>query len=254
MRTPLVLVTLIVATAILGPLVVVAKLFRVKERRGSVYEWAMRTWARSLNAAAGARVHVHGAEHLQGDTGAVYIANHVSWFDIFALASVVPRCTFIAKSELRKIPVFGWAAESAGIVFIDRENRKSAFESYKSATAQIERGRSVVVCPEGTRGYDYHLRPFKKGPFVLAIAAQAPIVPTVVYGAREVMGKGSFRVRSHDIDLHFLPLVSTVGCDYDHRGELMQQVWQQIADTMRDLYGVGTSERPIAADAKERAG
>ena len=251
MRTPLTLLTLIVATAILGPLVVIAKLLRVKERRGSVYEWAMRNWARSLTAAAGARIHVHGAENLHGDTGAVYVANHVSWFDIFALASVVPRCTFIAKSELRKIPVFGWAAESAGIVFIDRENRKSAFESYKGAATQIQHGRSVVVCPEGTRGYDYHLRPFKKGPFVLAIAAQAPIVPTVVHGAREVMGKGSFRVRANDVELHFLPPVSTVGCDYEHRGELMQRVWQQIADTLRDVYGVGTSEAPIA---KERAG
>ena len=124
--------------------------------------------------------------------GAVFIANHVSWFDIFALAAEVPWCSFVAKSELRRIPLFGFAAECAGIVFIDRENRKQAFESYSVAAAEVQRGRCVIVCPEGTRGYDYHLRPFKKGPFVLAIAAQAPVMPTLVYGSREVMPKGSF--------------------------------------------------------------
>ena len=129
-------------------------------------------------------------EHLQQPRGAVFIANHVSWFDIFALAAEVPWCSFVAKSELRRIPLFGFAAECAGIIFIERENRKQAFESYRVAAAEVQRGRCVIVCPEGTRGDDYHLRPFKKGPFVLAIAAQAPVVPTVVYGSREVMPKG----------------------------------------------------------------
>ena len=81
-------------------------------------------------------------------------------------------------------------------MFLERDNRKSAFESYEVAAAKVQQGRSIVVCPEGTRGTDYHLRPFKKGPFVLAIASQAPVVPDVVYGAREVMPKGTFRIRS----------------------------------------------------------
>ena len=51
-------------------------------------------------------------------------------------------------------------------------NRKAALESYKLAASEVQRGRTMVICPEGTRGRDYHLRPFKKGPFVLAIASQ----------------------------------------------------------------------------------
>ena len=76
-------------------------------------------------------------------------------------------------------------------MFLTRDNRKSAFESYKEAAKEVTAGKNVVVFPEGTRGHDYSLRPFKKGPFVLAIAAQAPVVPVLVYGAREVMPKGS---------------------------------------------------------------
>jgi 1-acyl-sn-glycerol-3-phosphate acyltransferase len=183
----------------------------------------------------------------------VYASNHVSWFDVFAIASVLPRYTFVAKSELRKLPLFGWGAESAGVVLLARDNRKSAFESYKGAAQEVKRGQSVVVFPEGTRGRDYHLRPFKKGPFVLAIAAQAPVVPVLVYGALKVMPKGSLRVQSATVHVHFLEAVESAGLDYDQRHELMRVVWGRICACLRDEYGVTTSEHPIAEPARETA-
>lgn len=246
MRTPFVALTILVVTSVLAPLVIIAKLLGMKEGPRSIYAWATRTWARSVNAAAGVKVRLHNPERLARETGVVYIANHVSWFDIFALAASLPRYSFIAKSELRRIPLFGFGAEAAGIVFLDRDNRKAAFESYKLAAKEVQRGRSIVVCPEGTRGRDYHLRPFKKGPFVLAIAAQSPIVPTIVHGAREVMRKGSFRIRPGVVDIHFLDPIETKGLDYDDRADLMTRVWSRMADAMRDTYGIGTDEYPIA--------
>jgi 1-acyl-sn-glycerol-3-phosphate acyltransferase len=242
--------TLLVMTLLLAPTVLVAAMLGIKEKSGSIYERCMRLWARSMSRAAGVRVVVHGAEHIRN--GAIYMQNHVSWFDIFAVAGVLPRFTFVAKAELRKIPLFGRGAEAAGIVFIDRDNRKSAFESYKIATAEVQRGRNVVVCPEGTRGRDYHLRPFKKGPFVLAIAAEAPIVPVVVYGALEVMRKGSMRIRPNVVHVHFLEAVETKGSTYEDRTALMRVVWQRMADTMRELYEVRTSEYPIAKEKERR--
>ena len=58
----------------------------------------------------------------------------------------------------------------------------AAFQSYDTAVQRIRAGASVVVYPEGTRGHSYALRPFKKGPFVLATAAQVPVVPIVLHG------------------------------------------------------------------------
>ena len=110
-----------------------------------------------------------------------------------------PKCHGAASSPSPSCGGFRCSASRhsvAGIVFIDRDNRKQAFESYEQAAGEVQRGRAIIVCPEGTRGFDYHLRPFKKGPFVFAIAAQAPVIPTIVYGAREVMPKGSFSIRS----------------------------------------------------------
>ena len=249
MRTPLVAIAVAVMTHILAPVVIIARLCRIPQGPTSIYSRCVRLWARSIVAAAGVRVRVHGREQLANARGAVFIANHVSWFDIFALASEVSWSSFVAKAELRRIPLFGFAAETVGIVFIDRDNRKSAFESYKLAAHEVQRGRSIIVCPEGTRGKDYHLRPFKKGPFVLAIASQSPLIPTVVYGAREVMPKGSFAIRSGTIDLHFLEPVPTAGFDYDDRAELMTRVWSSMANALESLYDVRTSEEPVAKPA-----
>jgi 1-acyl-sn-glycerol-3-phosphate acyltransferase len=242
MRIVLVFVTALIMTIVLAPIVVIARLLGFREGPRSIYAWATRTWGRSMLVSAGVRVRIHNPDRLSRDHGAVYISNHVSWFDVFVLAAELPRYSFIAKSELRKIPLFGYGAEAAGIVFLDRDNRKAAFESYKLAAKEVERGRSIVVYPEGTRGRDYHLRPFKKGPFVLAIASQCPIIPTIVHGSREV----SFRIRSGVIDVHFLEPIETRGLEYDDRAELMMRVWTRMANAMRDLYAVGTDEYPIA--------
>ena len=246
MRTVLTLVVVTVATAVLGPVVLVAGLLGVREKPGGIYHQCMHLWARLALLAAGVRVVVHDEGGYSRLQGAVFASNHVSWFDVFALAAILPRYSFVAKSELRKIPVFGPAAGAAGIVYLDRENRKRAFESYKEAAGHVRDGRSVVVYPEGTRGYDYALRPFKKGPFVLAIASEAPVVPTVVYGARAVMPKGSFRIRPGVIHLHFLEPVPTAGLDYDARGELMTRVWQRMNEALHTLYGIRSADRAIA--------
>lgn len=252
MRTPFVLLGIIILTALLGPVVLVAGMLGIQEKPNGIYQRMMHAWCRAISRISGVQLVVNNPERMSATQGLVYISNHVSWYDIFALASVIPRYTWIAKSELRKLPLFGKAAEAAGIVFIDRDNRKAAFESYKVAADEVKRGRSVIICPEGTRGRDYHLRPFKKGPFVLAIAAQAPIIPTIVYGTREIMPKGSFIVRGGTVHIHFLEPVPTQGYTYDDRTRLMQIVWSRMAEAMRRLYGVQTAEEAVAPEGERK--
>ena len=244
MRTLFSAVVLWFATIFLAPLAVLASVLGFHDEKGGVVQqWCMRTWARSLCWAAGVNVVIHGAEHIANGRGTVYASNHVSWYDVFAIASVLPRYTFVAKAELRKIPIFGWGAEGAGVVFLERENRKSAFASYEVVAEKIRRGLNVVVFPEGTRGYSYELRPFKKGPFVLAIAAGAPVVPIVVYGTRTVMPKGSFRIRPSTVHLHLLEPVATTGYDYEHRHDLMRTVSARMENVLREKYDVAPLER-----------
>jgi 1-acyl-sn-glycerol-3-phosphate acyltransferase len=236
-RSLVVGITVFFSTIYCATIVVVARLLKRPVVAGGVYEKAMRMWASSIVHSAGVDVVFHGAENIPAG-GAVFICNHVSWFDVFALASKLSRCTFVAKKELRKIVIFGWGAEAAGVVFIDRENRKSAFESYREAAAAVADGKHIIVFPEGTRGEEYRLRQFKKGPFVLAVTAEAPIVPTVIYGAREVMGRGSFRIKSGPVHIHFMPPIPTKGRSYEDRTELMAEAHASMDALLQREYGV----------------
>ena len=250
MRSLLVFLTLVTMTPIIGLTVIVAALFGVEDREGSIYDNAPRWWASCLVWAAGVRIRLHHAERMQTGSPRIYVSNHVSWYDVLTLASVLPRYKFVGKAELFKIPIFGRAAHAAGMIAIQRENRKSAFESYRVAAEKIRAGASVVVFPEGTRGKSYALRTFKKGPFVLAVAAGVPIVPVIVHGTIEVMPRDSFRVRSRVVDIHFLEPIDASGLTYEDRNRLSRAAWDRMAAAMRELYGVeSTSAEPAREDA-----
>lgn len=238
LRTILLFVTAFFATFVIGSSVIIAAMLGVKDKPGGIFENAPRWWSAAVLWAAGIKIRVHGRENLAGDAARIFASNHVSWFDVPALARILPRYKFVAKAELFKVPIFGKGMRAAGMIELQRENRKAAFGAYEVAAERIRAGNSVVVFPEGTRGHEYPLRPFKKGPFVLAIAAGVPIVPIVVHGTIEIMPKGSLWVHPGTIDVHLLEPVSTTGVDYDHREALMQAVRTRMADAMRKLYGI----------------
>jgi 1-acyl-sn-glycerol-3-phosphate acyltransferase len=237
-RTILLYVVAFFATIILGLTVIVAALLGVKDKPGGLFEKVPRLWSTLVLWALGVKVRVHGMENFRRGEPHIFASNHVSWFDVPALAKILPRYKFVAKAELFKVPIFGKGMRAVGMIEIQRENRKAAFGAYDVAAEKIRSGSSVVVFPEGTRGHAYPLRPFKKGPFVLAIAAGVPIVPVIVHGTIEIMPKGSFWAHPGTIDVHLLDPVSTTGVDYDHREALMQTVRTRMADAMRRLYGV----------------
>jgi 1-acyl-sn-glycerol-3-phosphate acyltransferase len=245
LRTILLYVTALIATTVLGLTVIVAALLGVKDKPGGVYDKVPRLWSTLVLWAVGVRVRVHGLGKLTGEPH-IFASNHVSWFDVPALAKILPRYKFVAKAELFKVPIFGGGMRAVGMIEIQRENRKAAFGAYEVAAEKIRSGSSVVVFPEGTRGHAYPLRPFKKGPFVLAIAAGVPIVPIVVHGTIEIMPKGSLWAHPGTIDVHLLEPVSTTGVDYDHREALMQTVRTRMADAMRELYGVEPLPTPAS--------
>jgi 1-acyl-sn-glycerol-3-phosphate acyltransferase len=236
-RTIFLYIVALFATTILGLTVIIAALLGVKDKPDGLFDKVPRRWSALVLWAVGARVRIHGLENLKGGPQ-IFASNHVSWFDVPALAKILPRHKFVAKAELFKVPIFGNGMRAVGMIEIQRDNRKAAFGAYDVAAERIRSGNSVIVFPEGTRGRAYPLRPFKKGPFVLAIAAGVPIVPIIVHGTIEIMPKGSFWAHPGTIDVHLLEPVSTSGVDYDHREALMQAVRTRMADAMREIYGV----------------
>jgi 1-acyl-sn-glycerol-3-phosphate acyltransferase len=251
MRAIFVLAVLAVNTVWMGLTVIIASALRIKKARW-IYEGIPRLWCQAILRAAGVTMRIHGVENVPRNEARIYVANHVSWFDVFALASYLPRYRFIAKKELFKLPIFGPAIRSTAAIEIDRGNRKAAFQAYETAARDVKEGLSVIVYPEGTRGRTYELRPFKKGPFVLAIAAHVPIVPTIIHGTIEIQPKGSFRIRPGEIDLYFLEPIPTTGLTYSDRDALMKTVWKRMADALeeRGIHSVGKAVDEIDSDTR----
>ncbi len=245
-RTAWTILALIVGTLLFGSIALLAQLLGVAHKPGSVYEWATASWARWLLGAGGVRVVRHGGDELPDGAPRVFVANHVSAFDIPVCVAALPPYGFLAKRELQKVPLFGAAARAVGVIFIDRGNRKAAFDALDDASRQVREGRSVLVYPEGTRGDGYALRPFKKGSFVLAIGADVPIVPVVIHGTIAVNPNGTLSATPGVVHVHILPPIATVGLSYEERDRLAERVQHAMADCLRTQYGVDPAIEPPA--------
>ena len=179
------------------------------DRRGRLIDIVSRTWAFLILKAAGAKVAVSGLEHLEPDRPYIVIANHASHFDVPVLVRAMPglQLRWVAKKELLKIPVFGWAIQRAGHIIIDRSDRNAAYESMRHARTRIRNGTSVMVFAEGTRSVEGRMGPFKKGGFILAREVEVQILPVTICGSWRIHHKDSWRIHPGTIDVVIGPPV-----------------------------------------------
>jgi 1-acyl-sn-glycerol-3-phosphate acyltransferase len=189
-----------------------------------------RFWARLSLFFAGVRLEIHGAQHLPDDGPAIYMANHQGNFDILALFAGLPaQFRWLAKAELFRVPLFGWAMHRSGYIPIDRSDRKKALQGMAEAVHRIREGTSVVIFPEGTRSPDATLLPFKKGGFIMALQAQAPIIPVAINGSAAIMPKNHPWIRRGTIRIDIFPAVVTAGRGIGEREAIIEEVRQPIA-------------------------
>lgn len=184
-------------------------------------------WAGGTCKMFGVGVKVNGEDKIPKKTGCIYVFNHTSYFDIWAMSGYLPSFRFGSKIELFKIPVFGWAIRRVGVLPIDRERRESVFRVYAEAKERIIKGDRFALSPEGTRQDTEKLGPFKSGPFVLAIQCSAPLVPVIIRNASRVMPKNWFIPNwnrwTDEITIDILDPVETKDLTVDSKKELMEK-------------------------------
>jgi 1-acyl-sn-glycerol-3-phosphate acyltransferase len=227
----------IVVGAILGTLGLVCIVGAYLGLPRDFYGWAGRFFSRATLWAAGTPLRIVGLENVDRESPQVIACNHQSMFDVWAMAAALPvRNHFVAKKEIRRIPIFGRAAAAAGHVFIDRDNHAAAIATLKVAAQKIREERSTaVVFPEGTRSLTGDLQRFKKGPFIMAIEAGVPIVPSVVSGTFEILPKRGFRLRPHPITVRFGTPVDCRLFSQEDRDALIARVHAQMAEMLAEL-------------------
>ena len=181
----------------------------------------------------GVSVQVRGLENIPNG-GCLFVFNHTSFFDIFAMSAAFPGFRFGAKKELFQIPFFGPAMSRAGVLVIDRADRREVYKVYDNNREKILRGEKFALAPEGTRQNAEILAPFKTGPFIFAIGAKAPIVPVIIKNANAVMPKKSWLPNwdawHRTIEIQVLPPVLTEEETFESRHELQKKVYNIMKD------------------------
>ena len=226
-RTIWVAINVLASTIPFSLLVVIGSYLGASSR---FYDQIPRYWARWILWATGVDVEVQGVENLSPDSAQIIVSNHVSWYDVLALAAHTPkRYRFVAKKELARVPLWGHAWVAAGHISVDRTDNQSAVASLDQAGRTIlEDNSSVIIFAEGTRSRTGELQPFKKGAFILALQNGIDIVPTAVLGTRRIMSRDSWRIRSGRIIVRFGPPVSPAGYELRRRDELIARVRSEV--------------------------
>jgi len=181
-------------------------------------------WARLNLLIYAVRVRTTRLAPLDPSAAYVFVSNHRSQFDILAVITALLdfQLRWVAKVELTRVPVFGWALKHTGHVIIDRSNHLQAIASLRAARAKMEQGVSVMIFPEGTRGtLEGPLLPFKKGGFMLALETGFPVVPIAVRGSAELLPRGSWQPAPGEIEVVVGAPIPVAGMDRD---ELIERV------------------------------
>ncbi|HTI36577.1 MAG TPA: lysophospholipid acyltransferase family protein [Vicinamibacterales bacterium] len=186
----------------------------------------------------GITMRAEGMEHLQRRRAAVYAVNHTSnvepplLFDL--LHELFPKLRVLYKAELRKLPILVRAFDLGGFVPLERGNPEQSLPAIERAAEALRDGNSFLIFPEGTRSRTGVLLPFKKGGFIMALKAQAPIVPIAIAGARDAMRKGSPIIYPVTIRIRLGAPIETAGLTLDDRDALVARARAAVANLLEN--------------------
>lgn len=186
-------------------------------------------WAKSQVSMSGSKIMVTGEENLP-EGAVLYISNHQSNFDIPIFMSYIKKPkAFIAKIETAKIPFVASWMKLMKCVFMDRKDIRQSVEAINKGTEFLKQGYSMVIFPEGTRSRDGKMGEFKAGSFKLAVKSGVPIVPVVIKGSFDIMGKDSIIIKPAKVQLEILKPIETSSLSKEEQKNLHVTVQELIA-------------------------
>lgn len=172
----------------------------------------------------------------------MFLANHVSWVDIYALNSILPL-QFIAKSDINQWPILGYLVRKSGTIFINRNSRKDTARIVETTAKNLAMGGNVGFFPEGTTTDGTSLAYFKSSIVQAAIDANAKLRPVAIryplpnggininmaYAGEITLGESMMNVlklKEPVVELYFLSPMDTQSAN---RQSLTQLAFESIA-------------------------
>jgi len=153
----------------------------------------MKGWARWIAWTSGIYTSVKKAKPAFSQTPCVYCANHSSYLDILISYLIIPEYfIFMGKREIQTLPLFNIFFKGMNIL-VNRSSTTDAHKAFTRAMAELEKGNSVFIFPEGGIIFrEGKLAEFKNGAFRMAMEKQVPIVPITFKNNFRLLQTGSF--------------------------------------------------------------
>lgn len=193
--------------------------------------WPAHVWARLFCLLTFVRVTVTGRENISSGTSYVFVANHQSSYDIFAIYGYLNHnFKWMMKKSLEKIPLVGYSCKRSGHIMVDRSTPQAVRQTIENAERQLKDGMSLVVFPEGSRTLTGKTGRFKRGAFMLASEFNLPIVPVTIDGAYEVMSRKSKMPHWGHITLTIHPPVPAP--ESEHCQDLIDSIRDTIVSSL----------------------
>lgn len=217
-RTIIWFLDFVISLILVTPFLIIGKYKEKKYGRLKASKYAdkkIRLWVKSKFVIAGANINVKGTENIPENENIVFISNHQSNFDIAIILKYIPGSKgFVAKSEMKSVPLLKQWMELIGCVFINRKSPKESIEAIRQATKNVKEGMNMVIFPEGSRSKGKPIGDFKLGSFRVAIKSKAVIVPITIDGSYKLLEeKNRISPSSVDITIHKPIYVKELGKD-----------------------------------------
>lgn len=230
----------------------------------SVNRKLVKWWCGSLLRAFNINVSVHGQAPAANTSSVMFVANHISWSDIHALNSIIPL-RFIAKSDIKNWPVFGYLVRKSNTIFVERGKRQEAGRIVELTKNSLSAGDNVCFFPEGTttdgtgvggHGIQGHglrgvlVLAFKSSVLQAAIDANAHIWPVAIryahpngsintqmaYAGNTTLIESMqnvLRQKNPTVSLYFLTPIQASGQDRRH---LTQEAYDAVVHKLNELH------------------
>ena len=205
------------------------------ERERRMILLAESRWGKRLCESVGINIEVTGRENLPTKGPVLYVSNHQSYADIPVHCAVLDTIQFgfVAKKELRKLPVYGPFIEDIRSVLIDRTNAKTSMKAILEGISYINDGFSLLIFPEGTRSKGPEIGEFHAGSLKLATKPEVPVIPITMDGSyRAFEDNGMFKGCNVRYTIH--KPIETKGMSRQEKANLAEEVEQIVRSAFKD--------------------